>query len=175
MKQGSKIGSGAEAYQVQQAYAQYVEARKDRYGVELTEFLPETWTYLGAGVSRQAVLAPSGTVYKAGLGNCNRTEHEAASEAQDRIRAISSNIARSLSVLYFPKTRLFEQYPNVLAMEYIDGEMADHYDYDFTEARRVASRLGVSADFHTGNALRMADGRFGLLDMGYEDTDSLDF
>ena len=157
------VGTAAEAYAI-------ANAPSDYYGGVDVSGMPG-WSYLGSGVSRSAYLSPSGVVYKVGDDICNEAEFYAAQMLQDKLRACSPRMARAIKVLHFPKVRYFEKL-NILAMEYIEETHDDYIDGpSFYEAEDVACELGMGEDFHRGNVCRMADGRWGLIDLGYERVD----
>lgn len=148
------VGDPVEAWRIQQ----WKDESGDRNA------LPEGWRYLGSGVQRSVYLSPTGVAYKIGSGN--DTEYECATTLQDKLRASSARTVRATSILYFPKVHLFNN--GVLAMEYIEGERPDDDSYEFSEAEDMADSLGISYDFHSGNVIEMADGRFAIIDYGYE-------
>lgn len=155
-----QIGSAVEAWTL-------ANAPRDGWGNPET---PAGWRWLGEGVSRTAFLSPTGVVYKFeydGSG-CNMDEYEAAMTIQSKLRASSARTVKALKTLYFPKVRYFENM-DILAMEYIE-ELGDEYGDgpSFCDAEQAACDLGIGEDFHRGNVVNMADGRWAIIDFGYE-------
>lgn len=138
----------------------------DENGFE-TYDAPDGWTHLGNGTTREVYLSPSGVVYKVGDHGCNIDEYHCAQKLQDKLRASSARTVRATKVLYFPKVRFFESL-NVLAMEYCGEHELEDGSNLYYDALDALGKLGLSSDFYYRNGIEMADGRCGVIDLGYE-------
>ena len=144
--------------------------------------LPAGWRKLGEGISRQAYLSPTGTVYKI-MGrqdNSNENEYLSCQKIKEGVKNNMTPLPKPWRVaeckLYkwdglVKKPRDYFTYDwtegevCVIAMEYIDGQHAPDNDYWSDQGDVVFSHLG-SGDGHVANWVMSNKGEYVIIDLG---------
>ena len=153
--------------------------RPANYGTGIRR-MPRGFRTLGAGISRQGVLAPDGIVYKVGSKRDNANEfHNIESRP-------SSYKVRTAEVL-IPQAHLFaseHRHVSVIAMEFMDrlkgvrkycfncqiasGRCTARYNGEcINDLYAEVSRVTRIDDVHSDNLLRIGKDTFALIDLAF--------
>lgn len=122
------------------------------------------WTYLGAGVSREAFLGPDGNVYKVGNDQCNRSEAEAAAWFKNKFGPTPGIFIPDF--IYYPETIRVSR--SVVQTVYIPADENQPWVHPMRRVflHRLAS-CGMT-DSHGGNVYTWR-GMLTCCDWGYTD------
>lgn len=139
--------------------------------------MPRGFRTLGSGISRQAVLAPDGIVYKVG------DEGDNAAEEYNITDRLSSYTVRGAEVL-IPQAQVFNGRDgiSVIAMEFMERARGyRRYCFDYYHPRCTAkfqgecinrfyaavSEVTSIEDIHSDNLLRLGENTFALVDLAF--------